>query len=136
MKLALIGAAAQRGLALAEPPHLLLVVRAGARTAKTSPGTELVQYVEVSDAELGLNVFASSIGGYGHSVWGCGAAGLDCAASAASAASAACGCPFEAYRYKARRGLLATGPRDRKEQEEATDERPGDAGDMHRDDAL
>ena len=58
MKLALIGATAQRGCAdmgLLAPPVTVLVVRRGARTARSSPGTETIEYVELTDADLGLD---------------------------------------------------------------------------------
>ena len=51
MKLALIAAVAQRSLALAEPPRAILVVRRGARTARTSPGTAGVEYVELTEED-------------------------------------------------------------------------------------
>ena len=94
MKLALIAAVAQRSLRLAEPPQMILAFRRGARTARSSPGTESVQYVALSDAEIGMDLIAS--------------AGPDRAASTAKPADdakvAADDDPFDAYRYQARRG--------------------------------
>ena len=55
MKLALIAAVAQRALHLDEPPRAILVVRRGARTTRTSPGTTLLEYVELTDEDIGLS---------------------------------------------------------------------------------
>jgi hypothetical protein len=85
MKLALIAAMAQRGLGLAEPPRTILVVRRGARTARSSPGTEGMEYVELTDEELGLTPVR----------------GLELLPSLHGALQSA-ECEFEAYRYKAR----------------------------------
>jgi hypothetical protein len=90
MKLALIAAVAQRSLRLAEPPQMILAFRRGARTARSSPGTESVQYVALSDAEIGMDLIAS--------------AGPDRAEPADDAKVAADDDPFDAYRYQARRG--------------------------------
>ena len=54
MKLALIAAVAQRTLRLDHPPRAILVVRRGARTARTSPGTADVEYVDLGDEDIGL----------------------------------------------------------------------------------
>jgi hypothetical protein len=54
MKLVLIAAVAQQRLALVEPPHTILVVRRGARTARTSPGTGCIELLELTDADIGL----------------------------------------------------------------------------------
>ena len=47
---------AQRTLRLEHPPRAILVVRRGARTARTSPGTAGVEYVDLSDEDIGLDV--------------------------------------------------------------------------------
>jgi hypothetical protein len=54
MKLALIAAVAQKSLRLEQPPRALLVLRRGARSSRTSPGTSAIEYVELSDDDLGL----------------------------------------------------------------------------------
>ena len=94
MKLSLIAAMAQRGLGLEEPPRTILVVRRGARTARSSPGTEGVEYVELTDAELGIDFHVR---------------GLELLPSLHGALQK---CEFEAYRYKARPSG-ASEPRDR-----------------------
>ena len=88
MKLALIAAMTQRGLRLAEPPRTILVVRRGARTARRSPGTGTIEYVELTEAELGID-FLAPIGG------------LELLPSLEQSPE----CTLEAYRYKARRAL-------------------------------
>ncbi len=45
---------AQRTLRLEHPPRAILVVRRGARTARTSPGTACIEYVDLSDEDIGL----------------------------------------------------------------------------------
>ena len=70
---------------LAEPPRTILVVRRGARTARSSPGKEGVEYVELTDEELGLTPVR----------------GLELLPSLHGALQSA-ECEFEAYRYKAR----------------------------------
>jgi hypothetical protein len=107
MKLALIGATAQRGCGLADPPRTVLVVRRGARTARSSPGTEMIEYVELTDADLGLEVHCG-LGSYkapGVAVGLSGIHGADAYGSLISpGAEWECtttdACPFEAYRYK------------------------------------
>ena len=90
MKLALIAAMAQRGLGLAEPPRTILVVRRGARTARSSPGTGTIEYVELTDAELGID-FLAPVGA------------LELLPSLEQSVESA----LEAYRYKARRALAS-----------------------------
>jgi hypothetical protein len=55
MKLALIATEAQRALQLDRPPRAILVMRRGARTTTSSPGTSLLEYVELSDDEIGMS---------------------------------------------------------------------------------
>jgi hypothetical protein len=99
MKLSLIGAVAQRSLGLTEPPHVQLVFRRGARTATSAPGTEHIEYIQLTDAELGMEFF-TSVANNGHSLLNRGAVGPDCS----DPAEAADDDPFAVYRYQARRG--------------------------------
>ena len=128
MKLALIGATTQRGCAdmgLLAPPVTVLVVRRGARTARSSPGTETIEYVELTDADLGLDgprgpLGLSGLGGdTGLSARLCGPGSAEpCQAGAeidpcvnyecdsrtvASSCTDKAACPFEAYRYRRER---------------------------------
>lgn len=107
MKLALIAAEAQRALKLDEPPRAILVMRRGARTTRSSPGTAGIEYACLSDEDLGLlrgpdflpsvGDFIPSVGPDGlHGAHGLdGARGLDGAHGPDGAY-----CPFEAYRYR------------------------------------
>lgn len=110
MKLALIGAVARRSLRLADAPLLLLAFRRGARTARSSPGTESVRYVELTDAQLDLGCFVSaSVGSRGLEYDA--DAGLDDEADEAESAAEVAEAddnPFETYRYKARSGRSET----------------------------
>ncbi len=99
---------------MADPPRTVLVVRRGARTARSSPGTEMIEYVELTDADLGLDGLCGSResgrGAYkapGVAVGLSGIHGDDAYGSLISpGAEWECtttgACPFEAYRYKKR----------------------------------
>jgi hypothetical protein len=62
MKLALIASEAQRAMQLDEPPRAILVMRRGSRTTRTSPGTTGIEYVELSDDEIGMSARGGLVG--------------------------------------------------------------------------
>ena len=97
MKLALIASEAQRALQLDERPRAILVMRRGARTTRTSPGTAGIEYVELSDDEIGMSARGGLVGLSGTNGLS-GLNGLTGLTRAAPMAVCHAG-PFEQFRY-------------------------------------